>query len=96
MGKDEKLDTGLRSLKDGSIVEGLAPGGKVLIVRTEPEFTRDILPYFMNSMMVFIALIMLITCNKVWMPMFFIYLISPIQNYFGVGDNKNLSIKSQK
>ena len=34
MGKDEKLDEGLRSLKDGSIVEGLGTGGKVLIVRT--------------------------------------------------------------
>jgi len=94
MGKDEKLDEGLKSLKDGSIVEGFAPGGKVLIVRTEPEFARDILPYFSNTIMVFIALVMLITSNKVYMPMFFVYLISPIQNYFGVGDNKNLSVKS--
>jgi hypothetical protein len=31
---DESLDDGLKSLKDGSLVEGLAPGGKVLIVRT--------------------------------------------------------------
>jgi hypothetical protein len=28
--------------------------------------------------------------------MFAIYLVSPIQNYFGKGDNKNLSTKSEK
>ena len=32
--KESKLDEGLRSLKDGSLIEGFAPGGKVLIVRT--------------------------------------------------------------
>ena len=32
--KEAKLDDGLRTLKDGSLVEGLAPGGKVFIVRT--------------------------------------------------------------
>jgi len=36
MGKDEKLNDGLKTLKDGTIVEGLAPGGKVIIVRAEP------------------------------------------------------------
>ena len=30
----EKLDEGLRAQKDGTLVEGLATGGKVLIVRT--------------------------------------------------------------
>lgn len=45
--------------------------------------------------MVFIAVIILITTNNFYLPMFFVYLISPIQNYFGQGDNKNLSLKSQ-
>jgi hypothetical protein len=32
--KLDGLDDGLSSFKDGSLVEGLAPGGKVLIVKT--------------------------------------------------------------
>ena len=32
--KETKLDDGLSAIKDDSLVEGLAPGGKVLIVRT--------------------------------------------------------------
>jgi hypothetical protein len=78
--REEKLDEGLRSLKDGSLVEGLAPGGKVLIVRTQPDFMRDIAPFFSNSIMVLVAVIMVITSNKFYMPVFFAYLISPIQN----------------
>ena len=78
MGKDEKLDEGLRSLPDGSIVEGLGTGGKVLIVRTEPEFARDILPYFSNTMMVLVALVMLNTTGRVYLPTFSILLVSPL------------------
>ena len=79
MGKDQKLEEGpMTTLKDGTIVEGLATGGKVLIVRAEPEILRDIMPYFSNTIMVFIALVMLISSGKVYMPMFFVYLISPI------------------
>jgi len=95
MGKVDKIDDGLHSLKDGSIVEGMAPGGKVLIVRTEPEFKRDILPYFSNSITVLVGVMMIVVTNKFYMPMFFVCLISPLINAFGVGDNKNLSAKSQ-
>lgn len=94
---EKKLNKdGLRTLKDGTVVEGLAPGGKVVIVSGQPQFLRDIAPYFSNSIMVLLAMILIITTNKFYLPMFFVYLISPIQNYFGVGDNKNVSIKSQK
>jgi len=78
MGKVDEIDDGLHSLKDGSIVEGMAPGGKVLIVRTEPNFKRDIMPYFSNSIMAFVGVIMMITTNNFYMPMFFVYLVSPI------------------
>ena len=44
--------------------------------------------------MVLIALVMLNTTNKVYMPIFSILLVSPLMNYFAVGDNKNLSVKS--
>ena len=76
--KESKLDEGLRCLKDGSLVEGLAPGGKVLIVRTEPEFKRDILPMFSGSIMIVVAVIMIIKTNNFYLPMFFVYLVSPI------------------
>ena len=33
---DRKLDDGLRREADGSIIESLAPGGKVLVVRSSP------------------------------------------------------------
>ena len=46
--------------------------------------------------MVLIAVILIITTNKFYLPMFCVYLISPIQNHFGQGDNKNVSIKSTK
>jgi len=32
--KESKFDDGLDPIKDDSLIEGLAPGGKVLIVRT--------------------------------------------------------------
>jgi len=44
--------------------------------------------------MILIGVIAIITTNNFYIPMFFVYLISPIQNYFGVGDNKNISLKS--
>ena len=94
--KEAKLDDGLRTLKDGSLVEGLAPGGKVFIVRTQPEFIRDIAPFFSNSIMMFIAMVMILTSNKFYMPVFFVYLISPTVNYFGQGDFKNISVNSTK
>ena len=78
MGEIKEMDEGLRALKDGSIVEGLAPGGKVLIVRTEPEFKRDILPMFYGSIVIVIAVVMIITSNKFYLPIFFVYLVSPI------------------
>ena len=76
--KEAKLDDGLRTLKDGSLVEGLAPGGKVLIVRTEPEFRRDIAPFFSGPIMIISAVLMIIITNKFYLPVFFVYLISPI------------------
>ena len=78
MGKNEKLDDGHQTLKDGTIVEGLATGGKCIIVSGEPEIVRDILPYFSNSIMVLIGIILLNITNKVYMPMFLIYLVSPM------------------
>ena len=89
------MEDGLRKLKDGSYVEGVAQGGKVLIVRTDPEFVRDIAPYFANSIMVFVALVMVMTTNRFYLPVFFVFIVSPIQNKCSVGDNKNLSVKSQ-
>ena len=89
--KESKLDEGLRQLKDGSLVEGLAPGGKVLIVRTEPEFKRDIIPMFSGSIMIIVAVIMIITTNRFYFPIFFVFSVSPIVNYVGQGDNKNIS-----
>ena len=56
--KESKQDEGLRRLKDGSLVEGLAPGGKVLIIRNEPSFKRDIIPYFSGSIMIVVAMMM--------------------------------------
>merc|ERR1719263_170215 len=53
------------------------------------------MPYFYNSIMLLIAIVMVIVTGKVYLPMFFVFLISPIQNYFGKGDNKNISPKSQ-
>jgi len=93
-GKLEKIDEDIHLMKDGTIVEGLATGGKVLIVRDEPDFRRHILPYFSNTIMVVICLVILMTTGKFWLPFFVIFLISPAQNYFGEGDNKNLSTKS--
>ena len=75
---DKDFDDGLRALKDGSLVEGLAPGGKVLIVRTQPEFLRDVWPYFLNSIMVLIAVIIMIVTNKFYLPIFIVYFLSPI------------------
>jgi len=81
-------------LKDGSIVEGLATGGKVMIVRTQPEIVRDILPYFSSTIMVIVAISILMTSGKFYLPFFVMYLYSPIVNHFGKGDYKNLSPKS--
>jgi hypothetical protein len=36
------------------------------------------MPYFSSTIMVLIAVIMLITTNNFYMPMFFVYLVSPI------------------
>lgn len=78
MGKNEKLDDGHKTLKDGSIVEGYTIGGKCIIVSAEPEIVRDILPYFSNSIMVLIGIIVLNITNKAYMPMFLIYMVSPM------------------
>ena len=46
--------------------------------------------------MMFIAMVMILTSNKFYMPVFFVYLISPTVNYFGQGDFKNISVNSTK
>ena len=95
MNKNRRIKDGLRRLKDGSYVEGVAVGGKVLIVRTEPEFIRDIAPYFTNSIMVFITLMIFFTTNKYYLPIFLVFIFSPIDSFLGEGDFKNLSPKSE-
>ena len=72
----------------------MGPGNKVVIVNASPEFVRDIMPYFSNSIMVVVAVTMIVVTNNFYMPIFFVFLISPTLNYFGKGDYKNLSTKS--
>jgi len=40
---------------DGSIIEGLGVGGNVFIVSKDPEFMRDIFPYFNASIVLFVS-----------------------------------------
>jgi hypothetical protein len=65
-------------------------------VRTEPEFRRDILPFFSNSILIVVLVVSVIITNKFYMPFFIISIASPAQNYFGNPDKKNLSTKSEK
>ena len=88
-----KKDGALRSLADGSIVESIGPGG-VLVVRTEPSFRRDVCPYFFAAGFVVLTHIAIALTHNFYLPLFIVFAISPIQNYFGAGDNRNLSNES--
>jgi alkane 1-monooxygenase len=81
---------------DGSIVEGTGIGGKVLIVSKEPQFIRDVCPYFAPSMIIVSSHFLYMYTGNLCLAIWMMFLACPISNYLLPEDNQNLSAKSEK
>jgi alkane 1-monooxygenase len=78
------------------VVEGTEVGGKVFVVRKNPEFIRDIAPFFAPSLLLVLGHIFYIYTGKLVLPFWLMYLMCPISNFLLPEDNQNLSKKSEK
>ncbi len=76
---------------DGALIEGTANNGQVLIVQKTPEFMRDIAPYFAPSFIIVFAHLIYMYTGNLLLPIWLMYLVTPISNYIAPEDNQNLS-----
>ena len=61
-----------------------------------PEFKRDVVPYFKNTGLLIITLGTIVYFENYYAPLWLFFFLSPLDNMLTVGDNLNLSSKSQK
>lgn len=76
-----------RMTYDGAIIEGTGIGGKVLIVQKTPEFMRDVAPYFAPSIVLVFAHICYAYTGNLVFPIWLMFLLCPICNFFLPEDN---------
>ena len=81
---------------DGALIEGIGMGGNVLIVSKEPEFIRDVCPYFAPSIVLVFAHIIYIYTGKLVMPVVLIIVACPLFDKFLKDDVQNLTPKSER
>ena len=65
----------------------MVPGGMVYVVSKNPEFARDIAPYFTSSFILIAAHIIYLYTGNLIMPIWLIYLACPIGWYAAPEDN---------
>jgi len=87
---------GLNKTQDGVTIEGVGFGGKVLIVSKEPEFIRDIFPYFQASFTLIASYIVFFKTGSSLIIIWVIYWINPLTGLFIPPDNTNLTPKAEK
>jgi len=63
---------------DGALIEGRGVGGNVLIVSKEPEFIRDVCPYFAPSIVLVFAHIIYVYSGKLVMPVVLVIVACPL------------------
>ena len=65
----------------------------VFIVNKEVQFFRDVAPYFTATIVLIVAHILYLYTGNLLLPVWLLYLITPINGLIGEGDNTNLSPK---
>jgi len=80
-----------RYTKDGALIEGVAEGGMVYIVQKEVQFLRDVAPYFTPTLVLIFAHILYLYTGNLVLPVWLMYLVTPINGFISEGDNTNLS-----
>ena len=88
--------TNVKYAHDGAIIEGTGKGGQVLIVSKNPEFMRDIAPYFQVSVILIFTHILYFYTGNLCFAIWLMYLACPICNFILPEDNQNLSLKSER
>mgnify|MGYP001030670827 FL=1 len=81
---------------DGALIEGTANNGQVLIVQKTPEFMRDIAPYFAPSFIIIFAHFIYAYTGNLLLPIWLMYLVTPIGNFIAPEDNQNLTQKCER
>ena len=66
--------------------------GQVWTVTKSPELFRDVMPYFQLTYILVGTIAMLLWTENFFLPLWLFFLVSPLGNVIGVGDNQNLSI----
>ena len=63
----------------------------VYIVQKEVQFLRDVAPYFTPTFVLIFAHILYLYTGNLVLPVWLMYLITPINGMISEGDNTNLS-----
>jgi hypothetical protein len=69
------------------MIEGYGVGGKVLIVSKEPQFIRDVCPYFVSSFILIAAHIMHVYTGNFYSTIWTLYIAIPISGFIMHEDN---------
>lgn len=88
---DDAKGTHQKFTHDGALIEGTANNGQVLIVQKTPDFMRDIAPYFAPSLIIMFAHVIYAYTGNLLLPIWLMYLVTPISNFIAPEDNQNLS-----
>lgn len=89
--EDDSKGTEQKYTHDGALIEGTAYNGQVLIVQKTPEFMRDIAPYFAPSFIIIFAHFVYVYTGNLLLPIWLMYLVTPISNFITPEDNQNLT-----
>ena len=61
------------------------------VVQKEVQFLRDVAPYFTPTLVLIFAHILYLYTGNLVLPVWLMYLVTPINGFISEGDNTNLS-----